>query len=136
VGAQGGGTPSVRVEVNPTKLESFGLTLGSVQSVLSLQNSHLPRGQLADNGVSEDILTNDQISTAADYRPLIVGYHNGQCNQAFRCGRRRGFEHRTFAPPATSTEPGGWCSPSSVSPGRTLLRPSISVSAIDVFPKL
>jgi multidrug efflux pump len=78
VGAQGGGTPSVRVEVNPTKLESFGLTLGSVQSVLSLQNSHLPRGQLADNGVSEDILTNDQISTAADYRPLIVGYHNGE----------------------------------------------------------
>ncbi len=78
VGAQGGGAPSVRVEVNPTKLESFGLTLGSVQSVLSLQNSHSPRGQLSDNGVSEDILTNDQISEAADYRPLIVGYHNGQ----------------------------------------------------------
>ncbi|MGD0479119.1 MAG: efflux RND transporter permease subunit [Terracidiphilus sp.] len=78
VGAQGGGAPAVRVEVNPTKLESFGLTLGSVQSVLSLQNSHSPRGQLSDNGVSEDILTNDQISEAADYRPLIVGYHNGE----------------------------------------------------------
>ncbi len=78
VGAQGGGAPSVRVEVNPTKLESFGLTLGSVPSVLSLQNSHEPRGQLSDNGVSEDIITNDQISTAADYRPLIVGYHNGE----------------------------------------------------------
>ena len=78
VGAQGGAAPSVRVEVNPTKLESFGLTLGSVQSVLSLQNSHEPRGQLSDNGVSEDIITNDQISTAADYRPLIVGYHNGE----------------------------------------------------------
>jgi len=77
VGAQGGGAPAVRVEVNPTKLESFGLTLGSVQSVLSLQNSHSPRGQLSNNGVSEDILTNDQISTAAEYRPLIVGYHNG-----------------------------------------------------------
>jgi multidrug efflux pump len=78
VGAQGGGAPAVRVEVNPTKLESFGLTLGSVQSVLSLQNSHSPRGQLSDNGVSEDILTNDQISAAADYRPLIVGYRNGE----------------------------------------------------------
>jgi len=78
VSAQGGGAPSVRVEVNPTKLESFGLTLGSVQSVLSLENSHEPRGQLSDNGVSRDIITNDQISTAADYRPLIVGYHNGQ----------------------------------------------------------
>jgi multidrug efflux pump len=77
VGAQGGGAPAVRVEINPTKLESFGLTLGSVQSVLSLQNSHEPRGQLSNNGVSEDIITNDQISTAADYRPLIVGYHNG-----------------------------------------------------------
>jgi multidrug efflux pump len=78
VGVQGGATPSVRVEVNPTKLESFGLTLGSVQSVLSLQNSHSPRGQLSNNGVSEDIITNDQISAAADYRPLIVGYHNGE----------------------------------------------------------
>jgi len=77
VNVGGGATPSVRVEVNPTKLESFGLTLGSVQSVLSLQNSHEPRGQFSNNGVSEDILTNDQISTAADYRPLIVGYHNG-----------------------------------------------------------
>jgi multidrug efflux pump len=73
----GGATPSVRVEVNPTKLESFGLTLGNVQSVLSLQNSDAPRGQLSDNGVSEDIIDNDQISVAADYRPLIVGYHNG-----------------------------------------------------------
>jgi multidrug efflux pump len=78
VGVQGGATPSVRVEVNPTKLESFGLTLGSVQSVLSLQNSHSPRGQLSNNGVTEDILTNDQISAAADYRPLIIGYHNGE----------------------------------------------------------
>jgi multidrug efflux pump len=78
VGVQGGATPSVRVEVNPTKLESFGLTLGSVQSVLSLQNSHEPRGQLSNNGVTEDIITNDQISEAADYRPLIVGYHNGE----------------------------------------------------------
>ena len=78
VGAQGGGTPSVRVEVNPTKLESFGLTLGSVQSVLSLQNSHSPRGQLSNSGITEDILDNDQISEAADYRPLIIGYHNGE----------------------------------------------------------
>jgi multidrug efflux pump len=78
VGVQGGATPAVRVEVNPMKLESFGLTLGSIRSVLSLQNSHEPRGQLSDNGVTEDILTNDQISQAADYRPLVVGYHNGE----------------------------------------------------------
>jgi len=75
--AGGGATPSVRVEVNPKKLESFGLTLGSVQSVLSLQNSHSPRGQLSDNGITEDIITNDQISLADEYKPLIIGYHHG-----------------------------------------------------------
>jgi len=75
--AGGGAAPAVRVEVNPKKLESFGLTLGSIQSVLSLQNSHSPRGQLSDNGVSEDIITNDQISQAVQYRPLVIGYHNG-----------------------------------------------------------
>ena len=77
VGVQGGATPSVRVEVNPNKLESFGLTLGSVQSVLSLQNSDQPRGQLTSNGTTMDILGNAQISMTADYPPLIVGYHNG-----------------------------------------------------------
>ncbi|HVZ82852.1 MAG TPA: efflux RND transporter permease subunit [Terracidiphilus sp.] len=75
--AGGGATPSVRVEVDPKKLESYGLTLGSVQSVLSLQNAHEPRGQFSDSGVTTDILTNDQISHADQYRPLIIGYHNG-----------------------------------------------------------
>jgi len=74
----GGATPSVRVEVNPTKLESAGLTLSNVQSVLSLQNSHSPRGQLSNGGITQDIITNDQISTADQYKPLIVGYHNGE----------------------------------------------------------
>ena len=74
----GGATPSVRVEVDPMKLQSFGMTLGTVQSILSLQNSHEPRGQINDGeGVMEDIITNDQISLADQYKPLIIGYHNG-----------------------------------------------------------
>ncbi len=77
VAVGGGATPSVRVEVDPTKLESFGQTLGSVQSVLSLQNSHEPRGQLTNGAVTADIITNDQISQASDYSSLIVGTHNG-----------------------------------------------------------
>ena len=78
VSVGGGATPSVRVEVDPKKLESFGLTLGSVQSVLSLQNSHEPRGQISDDQVSQDIITNDQISLADQYKPLIISYHNGE----------------------------------------------------------
>ena len=73
----GGATPSVRVEVDPKKLESFGLTLGSVQSTLSLQNSHEPRGQLSDGTITQDIITNDQIAEASQYKPLIIGYRRG-----------------------------------------------------------
>ena len=73
----GGATPSVRVEIDPMKLQSYGLTLANVQSMLSLQNADTPRGQLADGQITADIITNDQISHAVDYRPLIVGYHNG-----------------------------------------------------------
>jgi multidrug efflux pump len=73
----GGANPSVRVEVNPTQLESYGLTLGNIQSVLSLQNSHEPRGQLANDDETLDIITNSQISHADEYKPLVIGYHNG-----------------------------------------------------------
>jgi multidrug efflux pump len=73
----GGAGPSVRVEVNPTLLNSHGLTLANIQSVLSQQNAHEPAGQITDGISTADIITNDQISHAADYKPLIVGTKNG-----------------------------------------------------------
>jgi len=73
----GGALPAVRVEANPTKLASYGLTMANLQQVLSLQNSNLAKGQITDGNVTSDIVANDQISHAVDYKPLIVGYHNG-----------------------------------------------------------
>ncbi|HVW77046.1 MAG TPA: multidrug efflux RND transporter permease subunit [Alloacidobacterium sp.] len=73
----GGALPSVRVEVNPTQLNSYGLTLSNIQSVLSTQNSQLARGRLTNDRESADILVNGQISHAVDYAPLIIGYKNG-----------------------------------------------------------
>ena len=73
----GGALPSVRVEVNPTQLNSYGLTLSNVQGVLSTQNSDLARGQIAGPTSSSDILVNGQMSHAAEYAPLIIGYNNG-----------------------------------------------------------
>ena len=77
VNAGGGALPSVRVEVNPTKLASYGLTMANLRSVLSLENTNLARGQITDGNVSADIVVNGQISQASDYKPLIVGYKNG-----------------------------------------------------------
>jgi multidrug efflux pump len=77
VNAGGGALPSVRVEVNPTKLASMGLTMADLQAVLSIQNSNLAKGQITNGNISADIIANDQISEAVDYRPIIVGYQNG-----------------------------------------------------------
>ncbi len=77
VSVGGGALPSVRVDANPTQLAGYGLTLANLQSVLSLQNSDLAKGQISDGTVTADILANDQISHAADYKPIIVGYKNG-----------------------------------------------------------
>jgi multidrug efflux pump len=77
VTAGGGALPSVRVEVNPTKLASLGMTMADVQSVLSLQNANLAKGQITNGDISADILANDQISHAEDYKPIIIGYNKG-----------------------------------------------------------
>jgi multidrug efflux pump len=77
VSVGGGAGPSVRVEVNPTLLNSHGLTIKDVQSVLTQQNAHEPAGQISDANTTADIVTNDQISHADQYKPLIVGYKKG-----------------------------------------------------------
>jgi multidrug efflux pump len=73
----GGAGPSVRVEVNPTLLNSHGLTLQNIQSVLSQQNAHEPAGQISDETTTADIVTNDQISHADQFKSLIVGSNKG-----------------------------------------------------------
>src|ERR1700733_3997979 len=77
VNVGGGALPSVRVEVDPAKLASYELAMTDLQSVLRLQNSDLAKGQITNGDTSADILANDQISHAEDYKPLIVGYKNG-----------------------------------------------------------
>jgi multidrug efflux pump len=77
VSAGGGALPSVRVDANPTQLAGYGLTLASLQSALSLQNADQAKGQISDGIVTADIIANDQISLADDYKPLVVGYTNG-----------------------------------------------------------
>ncbi|MFY9683418.1 MAG: efflux RND transporter permease subunit [Candidatus Sulfotelmatobacter sp.] len=77
VSVGGGALPSVRVDANPTQLASYGLTLGNLQSALSLQNADLAKGQITDGMQTADILANDQISHAEDYKPLVVGFKNG-----------------------------------------------------------
>src|SRR5262249_22098934 len=73
----GSSLPAVRVDVDPGRLNAAGLGLEDVRTMLSRQNANSPKGQLADSHTTADILANDQLLKAADYKPLVVGYHDG-----------------------------------------------------------
>jgi multidrug efflux pump len=73
----GASLPAVRIELNPNQLSSYGISLPALQQIVAGQNSDLAKGQFSNAGVSTDIVANDQISKAADYKPLVIGYYNG-----------------------------------------------------------
>src|SRR6202451_3578170 len=77
VSVGGSSLPGVRVEINPTQLNNYGLGLQDVASLLSKQNANSPKGQISDDQGTADITTNDQLLKAESYKPLVVGYHNG-----------------------------------------------------------
>jgi multidrug efflux pump len=81
VNVGGSSLPGVRVDINPTRLNGYGLGLQDVDTVLTGQNANVPKGQLSVGGTTADITTNDQLLKAAFYKPLIVGFHNGAAIQ-------------------------------------------------------
>jgi multidrug efflux pump len=77
VNVVGASYPAVRVELNPAKLTHYGISLPSVATAISGQNSNVAQGQLANGNTTTDLVVNSQIAKAADYKPLVIGYSNG-----------------------------------------------------------
>jgi multidrug efflux pump len=76
VSVGGSSLPAVRVELNPTALNKYGIGLEDVRTALSNANSNKPKGHLADSTRRWTLLDNDQLFNAVDYRPLIITYRN------------------------------------------------------------
>ncbi len=73
----GSSLPAVRVEINPTALNKYGIGLEDVRTMLGKTNVRRPKGQLADRTRTWEVMTNDQLYKAEKYSPLIVTYRNG-----------------------------------------------------------
>src|SRR5579863_8381763 len=74
VNVGGSALPGVRVEVNPSLLNQYGLGLVDVRAMLAASNANRPKGELSDANQSWIISTTDQILKAKDYRTLLVAY--------------------------------------------------------------
>ncbi|QNH19653.1 rnd superfamily protein [Xanthomonas sp. GW] len=69
--------PAVRIQVNPAQLSNMGLTMEALRSALTETNVNAPKGSLNGKTQSYSIGTNDQLSSAADYRDTVISYKNG-----------------------------------------------------------
>lgn len=73
----GSSLPSVRVELNPTVLNSYKIGLPDVANALAEANVNQAKGQvLIDETTSSELVTNDQMTRAAQYAPIIIAYRN------------------------------------------------------------
>ncbi|HWA97660.1 MAG TPA: multidrug efflux RND transporter permease subunit [Pirellulales bacterium] len=73
----GGAAPAVRVDVNPTVMNHFGVGLEDVRASLERANVNRPKGQIADERRAWSLATTDQLFRADEYKPLVVVYRNG-----------------------------------------------------------
>ena len=83
----GSSLPAVRVELDPPKLNKYGIGFETVRTVLAATNANRPKGSLEDGDRHWQIQANDQAKKAADYLPLIVAYRNGAAVKLTDLGR-------------------------------------------------
>ena len=77
VNVGGSSLPAVRVELNPTLLNRYGVGLESVRLAIAASNANRPKGDVEEGDRHWQIYANDQAKTAKDYIPLIVTYQKG-----------------------------------------------------------
>src|SRR5207237_1310438 len=77
VSVGGGALPAIRVDVNPTLLNSVGLGLEDIRQTLTSANANRPKGDIANGERDLEISTTDQLLKAAEYQNLVIAYRNG-----------------------------------------------------------
>ncbi|HXW57462.1 MAG TPA: efflux RND transporter permease subunit [Candidatus Cybelea sp.] len=73
----GGQKPSVRIQVNPTALSSYGINLEDVRTALQQTSVDLAKGNFDGPHQDYQIDANDQLLSASDFAPIVIAYRNG-----------------------------------------------------------
>ncbi len=77
VSVSGGQRPAVRIQLNPQSLAAYGLNIDDVRTTLGNLNVNTPKGNFDGPNQALTINANDQVTSADQYRSLIVAYRNG-----------------------------------------------------------
>ena len=73
----GGSLPAIRVDIDPYRLNSYGIAMEDVRAAIEAANANRPKGLLqAPDGRAWQIYTNAAGRHAVDYRPLVIAWRN------------------------------------------------------------
>jgi multidrug efflux pump len=74
----GGSLPAVRVDVNPYRLNAYGISMEDVRAAIEAADANRPKGllQSTTTGRAWQIYTNAAGRVAADYRQLVIAWRN------------------------------------------------------------
>ena len=73
----GSSMPAVRIDVDPDALSQYGISLDAVRTAIAASNATSPKGLLENDEYRWQVMANDQLTRAAEYRPLVVAWRNG-----------------------------------------------------------
>ncbi|HEX8788842.1 MAG TPA: efflux RND transporter permease subunit, partial [Telluria sp.] len=69
--------PSVRVQVDPTKIAALGMSLEDIRGVIATTTVNAPKGTIDGPNKAFTVYTNDQLLSAAPWNDMVLGYKNG-----------------------------------------------------------
>ncbi|MUZ75395.1 nodulation protein [Agrobacterium vitis] len=72
----GSSLPAVRVELNPGALFKYSISLEDVRAALSAANANSAKGAIDDGAQRYQLYANDQASSAAGYRDLVIAWRD------------------------------------------------------------
>ena len=76
----GGSLPAVRVELNTTALNRYGVSSEDVRAALQASNANRPKGSIESSGQRLQIYSGNDMAgggrSAADYRSIVVAWRN------------------------------------------------------------
>ena len=77
VSLAGGQRPALRIQVNPTAVAAYGLSLNEIRSAIAATNVNQPKGSFDGPNRTTLLDANDQIRSVKDYEKLIIAYQEG-----------------------------------------------------------
>ena len=78
ISVKGGRDREMRIELDPQRLQSFGVTLDQVRATLGAGNVAAPLGTVVQQGQNRQMFLDGFLASAEDLERLIVGSHAGR----------------------------------------------------------